>query len=187
MVQAEGNKYQKRIWTIPNVLSMVRLLLIPVIIWLYVAKQDYLWACIVLLLSAATDIVDGIIARKCNMVSDLGKALDPVADKLTQLAMLYCLVGRFPLMLIPLCVLAVKELLAAVTSLMAIRKTQEVNGAVWHGKVCTVLLYATMALHLLWFTIPAGVSAFLIVLCTGAMLFSGILYTRKNLHILCKK
>ena len=75
------NTYQKKIITIPNILSFFRLCLIPVIVWLYTVKQDYLWTLLILLLSAITDIVDGIIARKFNMISDFGKAFDPVADK----------------------------------------------------------------------------------------------------------
>lgn len=96
------NKYKNKILTIPNILSFLRLCLIPVIVWLYVDKQDYLWALLVLILSGITDIVDGIIARKCNMISDFGKAFDPIADKLTQMATLYCLISRFSYMLIPL-------------------------------------------------------------------------------------
>ena len=97
-------KYKHKIITIPNILSFFRLLLIPVIVWLYIVKKDPIWTMAVLALSGITDIVDGIIARKCNMVSDFGKAFDPVADKLTQIAMLFCLVSRFRWMLLPLCV-----------------------------------------------------------------------------------
>ncbi|MEE1164601.1 MAG: CDP-alcohol phosphatidyltransferase family protein, partial [Lachnospiraceae bacterium] len=88
-------KYKHKIITIPNVLSFLRLLLIPVIVWLYIVKKDPIWTMAILALSGITDIVDGIIARKCNMISDFGKAFDPVADKLTQIAMLFCLVSRF--------------------------------------------------------------------------------------------
>ena len=81
-------KYKHKIITIPNILTFFRLLLIPVIVWLYLVKKDPIWTMAVLALSGITDIVDGIIARKCNMISDFGKAFDPVADKLTQIAML---------------------------------------------------------------------------------------------------
>ena len=77
-------KYKHKIITIPNILSLFRLLLIPVIMWLYIVRKDPLWTTAVLALSGITDIVDGIVARKCHMVSDFGKAFDPVADKLTQ-------------------------------------------------------------------------------------------------------
>ena len=79
-------KYLKKenILTIPNLLSLIRILLIPFIIWLYCAQKAYLCTIIVIALSGFTDIIDGKIARKFNMVSDVGKVLDPVADKLTQ-------------------------------------------------------------------------------------------------------
>ena len=85
------NKCQKEIWTIPNILSMFRIALIPVLVWMYVVVQDDFMTLCLLSLSGITDIVDGIIARKFQMISDFGKVLDPVADKLTQTAMLVCL------------------------------------------------------------------------------------------------
>ena len=85
----------KQMLTIPNLLSVFRILLIPLIVWLYCGKQDYLLAAWVLLLSGVTDIADGFIARRFRMVSDLGKVLDPIADKLTQTAALVCLLTRF--------------------------------------------------------------------------------------------
>ena len=86
---------EKRILTIPNILSFFRLCLIPLFVWLYCVKKDYMWTAIVLLLSGATDMADGYIARRFQMVSALGKVLDPIADKLTQGAMLLCLFTRF--------------------------------------------------------------------------------------------
>jgi len=109
------NKYQKKILTIPNLLSLFRICLIPVIVWLYCVKENYLWTTITLVISGLTDVVDGFIARRFGMISDFGKAFDPVADKLTQIVTLYCLVTRFPLMLLPLGVLIVKEVFAGIT------------------------------------------------------------------------
>ena len=174
-------KYKHKIITIPNVLSFFRLLLIPVIVWLYIVKKDPIWTMAILALSGITDIVDGIIARKCNMISDFGKAFDPVADKLTQIAMLFCLVSRFRWMLLPLCVLVVKEITAGIMGLMVIRKTGNVDGAVWHGKATTVALYSMMIIHLLWFNIPGVISGILIGACTSLALLSAFLYTRENL------
>lgn len=184
MPPKDSSKYQKKILTIPNVLSFFRLCLIPVIVWLYCVEEDSLWTMLVLILSGVTDVVDGIIARRCGMVSDFGKAFDPVADKLTQIAMLFCLVTRFPLMMIPLVILVIKEIIAAVTGLLTIKKTNEVMGAVWHGKATTVLLYAMMVIHLAWFHIPAAVSHLLIGLCTGMMLISAVLYTTRNIKVI---
>lgn len=181
------SKYQKKIFTIPNVLSFFRLCLIPVIVWLYCFKEDYLWTTLILALSGITDIADGIIARHFGMISDLGKALDPVADKLTQIVMLFCLVTRFPYMLIPLVILTLKEIFAAVTGLLTIKKSGKVMGAVWHGKANTILLYAMMLIHLIWFGIPAVVSNVLITVCTAMMLISAVLYGIRNIKVLTGK
>ena len=175
------DKYKHKIITVPNILSFFRLLLIPVIVWLYIVKKDPLWTMIILALSGVTDIVDGIIARKCNMISDFGKAFDPVADKLTQIAMLFCLVSRFQWMLLPLCVMIAKEIVAAILGLLVIRKTGRVEGAVWHGKATTVSLYSMMIIHLIWFNIPGVVSGILIGACTALALLSAFLYTGENM------
>lgn len=181
------DKYKHRILTIPNALSLFRLILIPVIIWLYVQRQDPIWTTAVLALSGITDIADGIIARKCHMVSDFGKAFDPVADKLTQIAMLFCLVTRFEWMLLPLGLLVIKEVSAGIISLLVIRKTGNVYGALWHGKATTVSLYAMMLLHLVWFDIPPAISKILIFICTALILLSAVLYGIQNFTILLNR
>ena len=177
----QENRYQNKILTIPNVLSFFRLCLIPVIVWLYIGKQDYFWTLMILILSGATDIIDGIIARKCNMISDFGKAFDPIADKLTQAAMLACLVLRFNYMLIPLGLLVIKEVFTGITALISIKKTDTVKGADWHGKLTTVLLYTTMVLHILWIEIPLIISQILVVVCACVMILSMTLYGIANI------
>lgn len=180
-------KYQKKILTIPNLLSLFRLCLIPVIVWLYCLKKDYGWTAFTLALSGLTDVADGIIARRFHMVSDFGKAFDPVADKLTQLAMLFCLVTRFPFMLVPLILLTVKEILAAVLNTLASKKTGRVMAAVWHGKLNTVLLYAVMLVHVIWGNIPPLVSNLLIGACTVMMLVSAALYSIRSIRALTNR
>ena len=175
------SRYKNKILTIPNVLSFFRLCLIPIIVWLYISKEDYFWTLMVLLLSGLTDVVDGIIARKCNMISDFGKAFDPIADKLTQAAMLCCLVVRFKYMLIPLGMLVIKEVVTGITALISIKKTEQVEGAVWHGKLTTVVLYLMMAVHLVWFNIPTTVSLIMVGVCIGIMIMSFIMYSVRNI------
>ena len=181
---ANQRQIQSKIVTVPNLLSLFRLLLIPLAVWLYISKKAYGWTAAVLTLSAATDVVDGFIARRFGMVSDLGKMLDPVADKLTQIAMLLCLVIRFPKMLLPFCVLAVKEILSGIVGLVVIRRTGLVHSARWHGKAATVALYLMMLLHLLWPSIPAAVSAVLILSSTAVMLLSAALYAKQYIRLL---
>lgn len=177
------NRYQKKILTIPNLLSLLRLAMIPLLVWLYVSQQKYGWTAFVLLLSGLTDIVDGQIARRCNMVSDFGKFLDPIADKLTQLAMLACLMTRFPMMKIPLVLLLFKEIISGLMGVFAARKTGVVFSSEWHGKTTTVLLYLTITLHLLWINIPIYVTSGLTTLCTMMMLVSGILYLIRSIKL----
>lgn len=167
-----------QILTIPNLLSIVRLALIPLIVWLYIGRQAYTGAVVVILLSGATDIVDGFIARRFHMVSDFGKILDPVADKLTQAALILCLTARHTLMFALIALFAVKELLMGTMGLLAIRKKDAVNSAKWYGKANTVVLYVVMMLLILFPGIPDAAANALIVLCGGVMLVSLALYTR---------
>ena len=121
------------------------------------------------------------------MVSNFGKAFDPVADKLTQIAMLFCLVSRFKWMLLPLCVMVIKEVTAGILGLLVIRKTGKVDGAVWHGKATTVSLYSMMIIHLIWYNIPGVISGILIGACTALALLSAFMYSRENVSILLGK
>lgn len=181
------DKYKNKIITIPNILSLVRLLLIPLIAWLYLGKQDYILTGIFLLISGLTDVVDGHIARTYHMISDVGKVLDPVADKATQAVVLILLAMSFPLMLLPIILMVLKETFMAVTGYMVIKKCDIVLGADWHGKAATVLLTAVMTLHLFWHDIDPIVSVITILLSAGMILLSFILYAIRNFGYLFQK
>lgn len=174
--------YKTKILTIPNLLSFFRICLIPVFIWLYCVRKNELWTGIVLILSGITDVADGLIARRFHMISDVGKALDPVADKLTQGAMLLCLISRFSLMLIPLLLMTVKEIYMGVAGVMVIRRTGNVPGADWHGKAATSLLFAMMILHIFWPEIPSAVSIVSVAACTVMVGISFVLYAMRNIR-----
>ena len=92
---------KKELFSIPNLMSYFRILLIPVFCWLYItakSDRDYLMAAAVVLISSLTDLFDGKIARRFNMITQWGKILDPVADKLSHAALAVCLATRYPLM-----------------------------------------------------------------------------------------
>lgn len=178
---------RNRIFTIPNALSVVRLCLIPLIIWLYCVREEYPGTTLVLLISGFTDVVDGFIARKFNMVSDIGKALDPIADKATQLAMMICLLTNFPFMWIPLVLLVIKETFAGVTGLLVIKKTGNVYGAEWHGKLTTCTIYLMIVVHLIWYDIPNAVSLGFIGCTVAVMAFSCLFYGMRNIHLIKDK
>ena len=178
------NKTENKILTIPNLLSLFRLILIPVIVWLYWFRKDYFPAGVLLIISGLTDLADGYIARHFNAVSNIGKILDHIADKLTQAAMLFCLVTRFPLMAAPFGFLVIKEIFIGTTGLLMIRKTGKVVGADFHGKVATTLLYAMMILHIFWIDIPSAVSAVSILICLVSMAFTLLTYGSRNMRVL---
>lgn len=179
-----SSKIKDEILTIPNILSMFRILLIPVFVWLYIIQEDYLYAAVILVLSGITDILDGFIARKFNLITRLGKILDPIADKLTQAVVLLCLTDRYPLMALPLIVLVVKEVVTGLGGLLVIRESGRVYGSDWHGKVSTALLYVMMVVHVLWFNIPAETSKLFILSSLVMMLLSFSLYTFQNIRII---
>lgn len=167
---------EKKIFTIPNLLSFFRICLLPVIVWLYVWKEAYIAAGCLLLVSGVTDLIDGPIARRFNMVSDLGKILDPVADKLTQAAMLFCLIFRFPLTVVPFGLMAAKEIFMIAAGGHVIKKTGKVFGAAFHGKVATAVLDGMVLVHVFWYNLPDIVSILLIAACSGCIVVSFALY-----------
>ena len=136
-----------RIFTLPNMLSFFRLLLIPFIIFLY-ERGQYWGAFGVLFLSGVTDVVDGWIARTFHLVSDFGKAIDPVADKLTQIAVLLCLMPMKYWWVVG--ILVFKEISIGILTLLALHRTRKVYSAGWYGKLCTVVIYLSMGTLILW-------------------------------------
>ena len=170
---------KKQIFTIPNMLSFFRLALIPFIVRLYVINDSPEWTVILLIVSGATDIIDGFIARRFNMISDFGKAIDPLADKLTQIAVLLCLLTRFPLIILPIVIMTVKEVGSLVLRLIVYKKTERVDSAAWHGKVTTVLIYLILLLHILWpfLKLPGEVSDISILATAAMMILSCVLYS----------
>lgn len=169
---------KKEILTIPNMLSMFRIALIPAIVLLY-SKFKYYYAAVgVIILSGLSDIVDGFIARKYNMVSDFGKILDPVADKLTQAALIICLLSRFKLMWALIAVFALREIMMIIMGIVTIKKSDEVNSAQWYGKVNTVVLYAVMMILILFPGIPDLAANIMICVCGAMIILSLVLYAR---------
>ena len=167
-----------KIWTVPNCLSFFRLLLVPFIVWSYLGLHNTTLTIILLALSAVTDILDGQIARHFNMISDLGKALDPVADKLTQVSIVTCLAFTYPLLWVLLGLCVIRETCMGIFGYLTIRKTNKVPGARWYGKVSTVVLYASALSMLIFKAMPAWVTTLLIALCNFFVFMALVLYIR---------
>jgi len=150
-VQAEK---RKEFFLIPNVLCYLRLLLLPVFAVFY-SRGEFVWATVTVLVSAFTDVADGFIARKFNMVSELGKILDPLADKLTQAVVSACLLIRYPVMWILFVIILVKESFQGIGGILIYRKLRKMRSSEWFGKLSTAFFYAVMAYMVLFNPDPA--------------------------------
>lgn len=162
-----------RIFTLPNILSFFRLALIPAIVYCY-EQGLYGWALGLLILSGATDVIDGWIARTFHLVSDFGKALDPIADKLTQAAMLLCLLPT-KLWWVVL-VMAFKEISIGILTYQTLKRTGKVFSAGWYGKLCTVVIYLSTFVLMLWRSAPLWFLVADVLLITGLILLSFFKY-----------
>ncbi|MCM1496341.1 MAG: CDP-alcohol phosphatidyltransferase family protein [Bacteroides sp.] len=173
--------YKNKIITIPNILSVFRILLLPLFVTLYLQAEtnwEFLRSTIVLAVSALTDLADGKIARKFNMISELGKVLDPIADKLTHITIAFCLCWRFPQMIYVLILLVIKELSMMIMALYGtFRKNKKIwDSAQWYGKVCTTIVFVVFIALVLFPTMPTTIANILMIICAVGLAGSLILY-----------
>ena len=144
-----SEKWKAEIITVPNLLSLCRIALIPVYLSVYLharEQRQYLLAGTILAVSCATDLADGIIARKFHMITDLGKILDPLADKLTQFALILSLSARYRGLHPVLCLFLAKELFQCGALLFFAQKGKALPGALFAGKLCTTVLFVSLIL-----------------------------------------
>lgn len=145
--------WKKEILTIPNLLSLFRLILIPVYVAIYLNAtdiSDYYLAAGILAVSCLTDLFDGKIARHFNMISNLGKILDPVADKATQFTLIICLASSYPELWKLVVLFVVKESFQLIAGGINLRKGKMLKGALISGKVCTTVLFVSLILMVMF-------------------------------------
>lgn len=171
---------KKEIFSIPNIMGYFRILLIPLFMYLYFTAEttrDYYIAAIVVAVSSLTDLFDGLVARKFDMITELGKFVDPLADKLTHGALIICFLGRYPLMWLLLAVFAIKEGFMAIMGLAVLHHNGEkLDGAMWYGKVCTAILFVAMVTLIVLPNLHEELVNIIILVCTISMLLTLILY-----------
>mgnify|MGYP003300102085 CR=1 FL=1 len=140
-------EWKKEILTIPNLLSLFRIVLIPVYVQIYLNARhpnDYYLAGSVLAISCITDMIDGKVARHFNMISTVGKILDPSADKATQFTLIVCLAVKHHIIRYMVALFFVKELFQLIAGLLFIRKGRMLRGALITGKICTTILFVSL-------------------------------------------
>ncbi len=176
--------YKKEILSIPNILSYVRILLIPFIVHLYLNEKNYTLAAIFTAFSGFTDFVDGYIARRFNLITDFGKFIDPVADKLTQCALILCLLSRYNCMWLLVIVFFVKEITMAVAGLFSVCKNhRKLDGAKWFGKISTVVQFFIMTFLFAFSEISITTVNVLITICASFMMMAFVLYIIEYINL----
>ena len=171
--------WKKDIFTIPNVLSLFRLALIPVYVVIYLnaeeAREYYLSAAI-LAVSCLTDLIDGQIARRFNMMTTLGKFLDPVADKATQFTLIVCLAVRYPVLLYLVGLFVVKEGFQLIAGAFKWRKGKILNRALLAGKICTTVLFVSLILMVMLPTLSEQTVTIITIIDAVFMIISFVHY-----------
>ncbi len=160
---------------------MLRIALLPFIVWMF-SEDQYKIAIVLIVISGLSDVLDGKIARKYNMITDLGKVLDPLADKLTQGILLICLaLFYYPPLWALIVLFALKELIIVAFGMVVFRKMDVVPSAKWFGKLNSSLLFVAFAIVLLYLLItgtplPANYAYILTAICGVSMVITMILY-----------
>ncbi|WP_423189516.1 CDP-alcohol phosphatidyltransferase family protein [Alkalibacterium sp. f15] len=178
----------KRDWfTIPNILSYFRLILIPFFVYFYltaVTAEDYWLATGILVLSGVTDAADGFIARRFDQGTKIGQLLDPVADKLTQIAVVSVLMLRWPVFSFLLLLFIIKEGYMFVENIRLYRKKITLDGSKWYGKIATIVFYLTMFIAVFFPNLSNVTVIFLVILASAYQLLALFYYVKlfKYLH-----
>lgn len=133
------------LWNVPNVISLVRLALIPVFIWL-VAIAEYGWAGVLLGVIGATDWIDGYFARRLDQVTEVGKFLDPLADRLAVIAAVIAGLISGVLPVVFAVALIIREVVIGIGAMYGWSKGVSKLDVRWLGKAATLLLYVSIAL-----------------------------------------
>lgn len=184
--------WKKDVFTIPNILSVFRLALIPVYMVIYLNARDpadYTLAGMILAASCLTDMADGFIARKFNMISTLGKFLDPLADKATQFTLTLCLSIRYAVLRPVLALFVIKESFQLIASIFYYRKGKMLGGALIAGKVCTTVLFVSLIILVVFPQIGMEAVRFIAVVDFAFLVNSFVCYAlaffgkRKESHL----
>ena len=173
----KGYPRKQDLINVPNVLCYIRILLVPFFIYLFL-HECYWQSALVVVVASATDVVDGWIARRFNKITDWGKFIDPLADKLMQFAMLIMAIFKSPCVWILVGLFFVKEVIMLVVGLYIYHLGDNLNGAMWCGKLCTIVLNGSL---LLIIALPTAMLVkeliiTLICICSGFLIASFCIY-----------
>ena len=186
----ENQQSSDMILTVPNMLSFLRILLIlPFVLMFFL--NHIIAAFICLVLSGISDMLDGFLARLLHQTSELGKLLDPIADKLTLLAVVICLGIRIPEIFPLMVILIVKDIFMIGGGVYLVRNGITPPQSRWYGKVATIMFYLCVVSVVLYRELleydMKKLTVILFVLTVGMMVFALLNYTRLFFRLINEK
>lgn len=174
------------LFTIPNILCYIRIILVPIFVYCYLQanspKEYFLSSCIALL-AALTDVLDGYIARHFHMITDWGKFIDPLADKLMQAAMIFVMLWKMKWMILLCALFVLKELIMFLVGLFLFKKGKHLDGAIWCGKCSTVVLDTVMFIFLAFPGIDESLAQIMIGIAFAFLALSFVVYMNEYLKM----
>lgn len=173
---------RKNIVNLPNAITLVRLLLIPVTVRLYLGEM-YAGSFAVIVIAVITDLIDGTVARRTGCVTDFGKFFDSAVSKVLIAVLIICLVPKYRWMWFLLIVMMFRELCQAVYGYILFSRYDRVYSSKWFGKICKSSMTAVCVLLILWQGIPRLAANLLIIACSCTVLLALMMYTRMYLQV----
>lgn len=172
--------------SIPNILSYFRIILCLLFVLIYQRDVEYksLYLGTILICSGLSDMLDGYIARKYNMITELGKCLDPIADKLTQLILFICLLSKYKIAKVILIIFLIKEISVTIVGFKVICELGKNDGAKWYGKLSTVIFYVVTVVLVIFTEINSIFANILLGISGIAIIGAFIGYMRQYIVIL---
>lgn len=176
---------KKELFSIPNIICYIRMLLVPIFVYVYLTAEtdgDYLMSAGILTISGISDFLDGYIARKYNLITEWGKLIDPIADKITQFVCAALLVYTYPAYWVLLIIIVVKDVMLAVAGVYIFKKTgRKLNGAQLPGKIATAVFFV-VSISLIAFHIPETLISRIMIIFTSFLMFTAMVYYAKDLY-----
>ena len=175
-------KEREKIWNVPNVLTMIRLLLIPVY-WVLMSRDYYYPALAVYVVASLTDLADGYIARKYNQITNFGKLMDPLADKLLVCSGMICLIAldRIPSWIV--CIIVAREFVISGFRLIAAEQGIVIAASYW-GKFKTTFQMIMVILMIMNVSVLQPLTTLIMWIATILTVISLVDYVAKNKDVL---
>ena len=133
-------KQKSDLWTVPNLLTYLRFVLVVPFVVLFL-NEKYLASAICIGLSGISDCLDGFFARRLNQVTQLGKLLDPIADKITLISVMLCMAFYAPNVIPILVILIAKDVAMLIGGVSLLKRKITPPAAEWFGKLATIVFY----------------------------------------------